>query len=63
MLGAASEGGAKERRWGSLFKHETILVSRILRGHWERGWQEGALWEMEKSFCVAVYNFGEEIEM
>ena len=35
-----------------LFKQKANLVPRVLRGLWERGWQEAALWEGEKSFGV-----------
>ena len=35
------------------FENEVNLVPRVLRGHWERGWQEAALWEGKESFCAA----------
>ena len=33
---------------GPCLKHEANLVPRVLRGHWERDWQEAALWEGEE---------------
>ena len=38
---------------GKLDQGEANLVPRVVRGHWERGWREAALWEGEESFWVA----------
>ena len=51
LLGAALGEGAKEM--GSL--HEANLVPRVLRGHWERGWQEAALWEALRRIVLGCF--------